>query len=329
MPAEQYGREAKHLQLVQLQQAHYPSDPMQPGPIYFLTPRKCAMFGVCCESIPRQVFFLIDEAMNIGKGANAIMSMLHYYFKHHGSGKALWISMLTIAQAKIKTIHWFNICSGGSWQSSTSISHSHFSFLVRERVSCLEDIVKTVKSSTVNVAQLVGTQDGQVIVPMYVTGLHTFLSTFESSYESRSTTTFSSQSVLVASLRAPMQKHLRRRLIWYLVTVGLQVVISCLTRTMSTSMVSVWKHKGIAHMKPEILFVQNLIQTTKHSIYNPKQSKECAFRATIYSPSNQKSLTLWFLQESWTHCSFMPSQRFLTHFISCYISTRLSKMAQL
>ena len=132
MPAEQYGREAKHLQLVQLQQAHYPSDPMQPGPIYFLTPRKCAMFGVCCESIPRQVFFLIDEAMNIGKGANAIMSMLHYYFKHHGSGKALWISMLTIAQAKIKTIHWFNICSGGSWQSSTSISHSHFSFLVRE-----------------------------------------------------------------------------------------------------------------------------------------------------------------------------------------------------
>lgn len=38
----------------------------------------------------------------------------------------------------------------------------------RERVSCLEDIVKTVtKSSTVNVAQLVGTQDGKVIVPMY------------------------------------------------------------------------------------------------------------------------------------------------------------------
>ena len=248
MPAEQYGREAKHLQLVQLQQVHYPSDPMQPGPIYF-TPRKCAIFGVCCESIPRQVFFLIDEAMNIGKGANAIMSMLHYYFKHHASGKALWISMLTIAQAKIKTIHWFNICSGGSWQSSTSISHSHFSFLVRERVSCLEDIVKTVKSSTVNVAQLVGTQDGQVIVPMYVTGLHTFLSTFESSYESRSITTFSSpQSVLVASLRAPMQKRLRRRLIWYLVTVGLQVVISCLTRrTMSTSMVSVWKHKGVLH----------------------------------------------------------------------------------
>ena len=33
------------------QQLHYPSDPNQPGPIYFKTPRKCAIFGVCCESI--------------------------------------------------------------------------------------------------------------------------------------------------------------------------------------------------------------------------------------------------------------------------------------
>ena len=26
-------------------QVHYPSDPMQPGPVYFLTPQKCAIFG--------------------------------------------------------------------------------------------------------------------------------------------------------------------------------------------------------------------------------------------------------------------------------------------
>ena len=36
-------------------QVHYPSDPQQPGPMYFLTPRKCAIFGVCCEGVPRQV----------------------------------------------------------------------------------------------------------------------------------------------------------------------------------------------------------------------------------------------------------------------------------
>ena len=44
------------------QQVHYPSNPLQPGPIYFLTPRKAAIFGVCCEAIPRQVNFVIDEA---------------------------------------------------------------------------------------------------------------------------------------------------------------------------------------------------------------------------------------------------------------------------
>ena len=34
----------------------------------FLTPRKCGLFGVTCESIPRQVNFLIDEAVDMGKG---------------------------------------------------------------------------------------------------------------------------------------------------------------------------------------------------------------------------------------------------------------------
>ena len=29
------------------QQVHYPHNPLQPGPIYFKTPRKCAVFGVC------------------------------------------------------------------------------------------------------------------------------------------------------------------------------------------------------------------------------------------------------------------------------------------
>lgn len=34
---------------------HYHSDPQQPGPIHYLTPHKCAIFGVCCEAVPRQV----------------------------------------------------------------------------------------------------------------------------------------------------------------------------------------------------------------------------------------------------------------------------------
>ena len=52
------------------QQVHYPSNPMQPGPIYFKTPRKCAIFGIMCEAIPQQVNYLIDEASDVGNGAN-------------------------------------------------------------------------------------------------------------------------------------------------------------------------------------------------------------------------------------------------------------------
>ena len=37
------------------QQIHFPHKPLQPGPIYFLTPRKCLIFGVCAEAIPQQV----------------------------------------------------------------------------------------------------------------------------------------------------------------------------------------------------------------------------------------------------------------------------------
>ncbi len=35
-----------HYSFDYAQQVHYPSDPLQPGPIYFLTPRKCTVFGV-------------------------------------------------------------------------------------------------------------------------------------------------------------------------------------------------------------------------------------------------------------------------------------------
>ena len=53
-------------------QVHYPSNPLQPGPIYFLTPRKAALFGICCEAIPRQVNYIVDEASDAGKGANTV-----------------------------------------------------------------------------------------------------------------------------------------------------------------------------------------------------------------------------------------------------------------
>ncbi|GFO33240.1 hypothetical protein PoB_005974500 [Plakobranchus ocellatus] len=65
----------------------YPCDPLQPGPIYFKIPRKCALFGICCEAFSSQINFLIDESVDVGKGVNAVVSMIHFFFEHYGLGE--------------------------------------------------------------------------------------------------------------------------------------------------------------------------------------------------------------------------------------------------
>ena len=69
------------------QQVHYPHNPFQPGPMYFKTARKCGIFGVCCEGVPRQVNYLLNEAIDVGKGANTVISLLHHFLQHHGLGE--------------------------------------------------------------------------------------------------------------------------------------------------------------------------------------------------------------------------------------------------
>ena len=65
-------------------QVHYLSDPLQPGPVYFLVPHRCAVFGVCCEGVSQQVNCLIDEAHYISKGSNTVLSHLYHFFSHDG-----------------------------------------------------------------------------------------------------------------------------------------------------------------------------------------------------------------------------------------------------
>ena len=48
------------------------SNPFQVGPLYFLVPRKCSVFGINNETIPRQLNFMTDEIGECGKGANAV-----------------------------------------------------------------------------------------------------------------------------------------------------------------------------------------------------------------------------------------------------------------
>ncbi len=74
------------------QQIHYPYSPQQRGKEYFKSARKCMLFGVACESIPRSVLFFLDEEEFVGKGANTVISFVDTFFKYHGLGeKRVWL----------------------------------------------------------------------------------------------------------------------------------------------------------------------------------------------------------------------------------------------
>ena len=70
-----------HISFDYAQNLQIPHMPQQVGPIYFKTPRKCHLFGVCCEGIPQQINYLIDEKDLTGKGVNETISYLEHYFK--------------------------------------------------------------------------------------------------------------------------------------------------------------------------------------------------------------------------------------------------------
>ena len=170
------------------QQVHYPSNPLQPGPIYFKTPRKCAIFGVCCEAIPRQVNFLVDESVLTGKGANSTISLVHYYFGKFGLGETdVYIHADNCSgQNKNNYFLWYyawRIIVGLHWNILYSFlvaGHTKFSpdwcfglakqAVQKTFISDLFELPRTIDNSTVtsvNVTQLCGLHDGSVIVPTY------------------------------------------------------------------------------------------------------------------------------------------------------------------
>ena len=175
-----------HYSFDYAQQVHYPSDPMQPGPIYFLTPRKCAVFGVNCEAIPRQVNFLSDEAGVCGKGANTVISQLHYFFDHHGLGEKevfLHADNCTGQNKNNCMLHYlaWRVMTGRHTQITLSflvVGHTKFSpdwcfglfkrLYRRSMVGSLQSVAKVVNDSAkCNFAQLITAEDGSIVVPTF------------------------------------------------------------------------------------------------------------------------------------------------------------------
>ncbi|XP_055957706.1 uncharacterized protein LOC126825399 [Patella vulgata] len=185
---EPCSREAAfHYSFDFAQQIHYPSNPFQPGPIYFKTPRKCGIFGIHAEAFPQQINYLLDEAVASGKWANVVISLLHHFLSFYGIGETdLRINADNCAGQNNIMLHY--LC----WRTIIGLHHStylhflmagHTKFspdwcfgLFKQKfrkifVSSLREIEQTVEGSTseskINRSQLVGDQDGTVIVPMY------------------------------------------------------------------------------------------------------------------------------------------------------------------
>jgi hypothetical protein len=147
--------------------------------MYFLTPRKCGVFGVCNEAIPQQVNFLIEEACDTGKGANNIISKLHYFFEHHGLGEEkVYLHADNCMEqnknsAMLHYLAWRVLC-GLHKDITLSFPCRRIVVLVskkrfrKTKVGSLAEIARVVEElAKVNTAQLCGTEDGQVIVPTY------------------------------------------------------------------------------------------------------------------------------------------------------------------
>ncbi|KAI4799131.1 hypothetical protein KUCAC02_017886 [Chaenocephalus aceratus] len=194
-------KQEEHLRTVGVERqayqemVHYPSDPLQPGPIYFMVPRTCALFGVCCEGVPQQVNYLIDEAHCSSKGSNAVIAFLHHFFSQYGFGeKNVHLHCDNCSgQNKNRYLLWYLAwrCMVGLHEdiSLNFLIAGHTTFapdwcfglfkqqFCRTPVSCLEDTSQAVRASTVtgvNSPQLVGNESGETFVK--TDDWHNFLS---------------------------------------------------------------------------------------------------------------------------------------------------------
>lgn len=177
------------------QQVHIPFDSQQPGPIYFLTPFKVGLFGIMNDTMKVQHNFLIPESVSISKGANAIVSYLHFFLENHGCGEThLFLHADNcVSQNKnnimIGYLVW-RVLKGLNESITLSflpVGHTKFSCdwafgllkkkFRKSKVSSLTQLENVVKSSTpsgLNQTITTGTENGTVLVPM-----HDWLSYFQ------------------------------------------------------------------------------------------------------------------------------------------------------
>lgn len=178
-----------HYSFDMAQQVHIPSNPLQPGPIYFLVPFKIGIFGVMCDTLNKQVNYLIPESVEVGKGSNLIVSLFHHYLENVSIGAEIVYIHADNCVAQNKN----NILMGYlAWRISQKLNkkivlsflpvgHTKFSCdwgfgLLKKKfkttfVSSIQELVNTVEQSTptskVNSAIATGDEIGNSNVDVY------------------------------------------------------------------------------------------------------------------------------------------------------------------
>jgi hypothetical protein len=166
-----------HLSFDFAQNVQYPHSPQQIGSAYFKSARKCGIFGVHCDSSSIQTNYLIDECENVGKGANAVISMIHHYleFRSHGARKVYLHCDNCCGQNKnnavIQYCCWrvLNDLNDFIELSFLLVGHTKFSpdrsfgtikrMYNRTKVDTLDDIEKVVRKSTAGLNEAISTYD--------------------------------------------------------------------------------------------------------------------------------------------------------------------------
>lgn len=177
-----------HISYDFAQQLHYPNNPQQPGPAYFLSARKCQLFGVTCEAMGQQVNYLIDEADLVGKGANTTISLVHHSLEMDSlkAEELLLHADNCVGQNKNNaTVHYilWRVLTGRQrtiqlsfmLAGHTKFAPDRFFGLIkkvyrRTRVDTMQCLVQVVQSSTVtkgNIAQPVRDATGKQLVKFF------------------------------------------------------------------------------------------------------------------------------------------------------------------
>ena len=178
-----------HISFDFAQQLQYPAPPDQPGGLYFLTPRKCGLFGICSEAMFQQVNFLIDECIAIGKDANTIISLLDFYLSKYthgeevlnihadncvGQNKNRWVIkylLWRILTKRNKRIHLGFMIAGHTKFACDACFGLLKKVTKRTFISSIYDIADCVDASAeksmANLHEIVGLENGKLLVQYY------------------------------------------------------------------------------------------------------------------------------------------------------------------